>query len=340
CFGVNIKIILVYFDVDKGVTGESNNQKIRGEIEKIIKKHKKGGLMILGDYNGHSELLEQDRREDLNGKMVKEWITDYDLILLNADCKCKGLYTRCRGDQKSAIDMVMVNEEMYRMCNKMEIDETKEIISFSDHNLINIDLNLGGENRKSFESGKWIVDEYIKRDPTSMNSLTADMRARWLGDKAGDVNELIKNLQEQTESTLKVSKKRRIGGEEGKDIECDWITENIKTEIRKKRDIRRKERQSLNLNEKQILEKDREIQKKLIQKLVREAKREQELKMNKEIKESDNKGKLIWKFMDRIRGKRRVTEEDVIYEDGKKMGKGKANKAFFDGWKGVLTISK
>ena len=232
--GLNIKIILVYFDVDKGVTGESNNKKIRGKIEKSIKKHKKGGLMILGDYNGHSELLEQDRREDLNGKMVKEWITDYDLILLNADCKCKGLYTRCREEQKSAIYMVMVNEEMYRMCNKMEIDETKEIISFSDHNLINIDLNLGGENRKSFESGKWIVDEYIKRDPTSMNSLTADMRARWLGDKAGDVNELIKNLQEQTESTLKVSKKRRIGGEEGKDIECDWITENIKTEIRKK----------------------------------------------------------------------------------------------------------
>ena len=88
------------------------------------------------------------------------------------------------------------------------------------------------------------------------------------------------------------------------------------------------------------MEKNREIQKKLIQKLVREAKREQELKMNKEIKESDNKGKLIWKFMDRIRGKRRVTEEDVIFEDGKKMGKGKANKAFFDGWKGVLTISK
>ena len=62
CFGVNIKIILVYFDVDKGVTGELNNKKIRGEIEKSINKHKKGGLMILGDYNGHSELLEPDRK--------------------------------------------------------------------------------------------------------------------------------------------------------------------------------------------------------------------------------------------------------------------------------------
>ena len=67
-----------------------------------------------------------------------------------------------------------------------------------------------------------------------MGNFTVDMKGRWLGDRAGDLNEFIKNLQEQAELTLKISKKRRIGGEEGKDIECDWITENIKTEIRKK----------------------------------------------------------------------------------------------------------
>ena len=129
------------------------------------------------------------------------------------------------------------------------------------------------------------------------------MQDRWLRERAYIMNEFIENLQEQAESKLKISKKRRIGGEEGKDIDCEWITENIKKEIREKRDIRRIERKCLNLNEKQKLERDREKQKKLIQKLVREAKREQELKINKEIKESDNKGKLIWKFMDRIRGK-------------------------------------
>ena len=37
----------------------------------------------------------------------------------------------------------MVNGEMYEVCKKLEIDEMKEIISFSDHNLINISLNLG-----------------------------------------------------------------------------------------------------------------------------------------------------------------------------------------------------
>ncbi|CAL4150581.1 unnamed protein product [Meganyctiphanes norvegica] len=183
CFGMELKIILVYLDVDKGELGKLNNGKIKKEIEESIKNQNKGGLMILGDFNGHSELLEPNRKEDLNGKMIKEWIENFDLILLNADCKCEGIYTRCRGEQKSAIDMVMVNEEMYRICNKMEIDEGKEIISFSDHNLINIDLKLGGGNKNGFKSGKWVIDEYHKIDNTTIDNYTVDMQNKWVRER-------------------------------------------------------------------------------------------------------------------------------------------------------------
>ena len=85
-----------------------------------------------------------------------------------------------------------------------------------------------------------------------------------LGKKAGDFDELVENLQEQAELKLKISKKRRIGGEEGKDIECEWITEEIKKEIGEKRDIRKKERKSTSLNKKERFEQERENKKKLI----------------------------------------------------------------------------
>ena len=71
CFGREIKIILVYFDVRRTEEGRKNNLRIREEIESKIKKNTRKGLMILGDFNGHLEMLEENRRDDINGKMVR-----------------------------------------------------------------------------------------------------------------------------------------------------------------------------------------------------------------------------------------------------------------------------
>merc|ERR1712128_200658 len=101
---MDMKIILVYFDVRKGIEGKEANEKIRKE----------------------------------NGKMIKKWLNKYDLVLMNGDIKCKGTYTRTLGEQKSAIDMVIMNRTMYEKCNEMIIDEDKEKIDFSDHNLISV----------------------------------------------------------------------------------------------------------------------------------------------------------------------------------------------------------
>ncbi|CAL4203248.1 unnamed protein product [Meganyctiphanes norvegica] len=138
------------------------------------------------------------------------------------------------------------------------------------------------------------------------------MQDRWLREREYIMNEFIENLQEHAESKLIISKKRRIGGEEGKDIECERITEEIKKEIGIKRDIRKKERKCTNINEKGRLEQERENQKKIIQKLVREAKTKHEMELNNEIKE-------------RGRGK---------------MEKGKAKEIFFRSWRDVLTRNK
>ena len=149
CMNMEMKIILVYMDVNKGKEGQEKNEIIRREIEEKIERNEKEGLIILGDFNGHLDILE-DRKEDENGKMVMEWTSTYGLILLNAEEKCSGKYTWSRGEQKSAIDFVLVNENMYKRIQKMEIDEEQEVIDYSDHNLITVTISME-QKKKEFK---------------------------------------------------------------------------------------------------------------------------------------------------------------------------------------------
>ena len=64
------------------------------------------------------------------------------MIHLNCDQNCEGVYAWERREQKSAIDLVMVNERMYGRFIKMMIDEKRESIEISDHCLLSVKLDL------------------------------------------------------------------------------------------------------------------------------------------------------------------------------------------------------
>ena len=149
-FDNKMKIILVYFDVNNNKDAIKKNDEIRKEIESKMKRNAGKALMILGDLNAHTKILEPEKKENGNGQIVNKWIDELDLMILNADEKCAGKWTRTRNNQQSAIDLVLVNRKMYEICKKMEIDEGKEIIGFSDHNLIEITLSIGTRKGKSF----------------------------------------------------------------------------------------------------------------------------------------------------------------------------------------------
>ena len=133
CLGIDMKIILVYFDVDKGPKGIVRNKKIRENIEERIENNEKKGLIIMGDFNGHLNILEKDRKNDKNGDMVLEWMEEFNLKLMNATEKCRGTYTRIVGDQKSALDFILVNRIIYDICISLDIDERKDLTRVSDH---------------------------------------------------------------------------------------------------------------------------------------------------------------------------------------------------------------
>ena len=178
CFGMRIKIILVYFDSNKGGDGRCRNEVIRKEVESKIKKNESECLLVLGDLNAHSSLLE-DKREDVNGKMVKEWIEKFDLTLMNADDKCKGTYTWSARGQRSAIDMVFVNRRLYEACGEMRIDEEKDIIDSSDHCLISLDIKTRENGKNKFRKKRWKTGTYYRKDKDAMKEFGDEVEKRW-----------------------------------------------------------------------------------------------------------------------------------------------------------------
>ena len=72
-------------------------------------------------------------------------------MLLNTDERCEGLYTWERGDQRSAIDLVVVNEYFYSRFMKMEIDEERNMVEFSDHCMISVFFEAKRIQRKLVE---------------------------------------------------------------------------------------------------------------------------------------------------------------------------------------------
>ena len=56
---------------------------------------------------------------------------------------CEGKYTFWNEQRgRSAIDYIMVKRRMYEICKIMTIYEEKEVINFSDHNQIILELKL------------------------------------------------------------------------------------------------------------------------------------------------------------------------------------------------------
>ena len=235
CFGMGIRLILAYFDVGKTKTGDDaeRNRKIRADIEKAIEENTNEGLMVLGDFNAHLKRLD-GRRTDENGRMVLEWIDKLNLILLNGDEKCKGTYTRVVGNTKTAIDMVMVNKKMYEVCEEMIIDEDKEEIQFSDHNLVTISIGLRGGGGVSFgkDKKKVVTEYYYKKDAESLRQLREELEETW--DIGLSYEVLWGRLEEAQDRILKKQRRRRIGDKGGERIiESAWMTEDIRKGIKK-----------------------------------------------------------------------------------------------------------
>ena len=134
-------------------------------------------LMILGDLNGRLSSLEPRIRTDHNGKMIEKWVQEYSLTHMNAEDRCVGLYTFGKiGEARSAIDHILVNQELYSRCGGMKIDETGEEVGFSDHNVAKMEMNLGQKTTHKWNTkGEREVRVWYRKDKESLDKFEKEL---------------------------------------------------------------------------------------------------------------------------------------------------------------------
>ena len=155
-------------------------EEVAVQVERCIDKNDK--LIILGDFNARIHSDEDDSQikpASPNGKLLSELIAEYNLKVGNFNPQTTGTWTRIQrlkdGEvKKSAIDYVLLQEEMSELLESMEIDEDKILcpyreiktrkkkkIIFSDHCAISLSLQVesGGIRKQSVSYKKWRYTE-------------------------------------------------------------------------------------------------------------------------------------------------------------------------------------
>merc|ERR1711874_907306 len=116
--------------------------------EKLIEVDPGTKLICLGDFNGRLTQLEPNITTDANGKMLEDWVNNYDLHHLNTIERCTGKYTFHSLNGRSAIDHVLINNTLLDNYVGLYIDEDRTILSISDHSLIRVWFRLGNDKEK------------------------------------------------------------------------------------------------------------------------------------------------------------------------------------------------
>merc|ERR1711888_219135 len=174
------RIILCYFDCTKQLSGEDykRNRLLQTKVESLLEVDPDTFLMVLGDMNGRLVELEPNIKSDANGEMVKLWVEQKNMIHLNALETCRGKYTFSTVNGRSAIDHVLVNENMRQKHLSMWVDEDKTMLDISDHNLVRVWFRMGNNNYRGGKKKPRKRITWISRHPTNIAKCVKNVKAR------------------------------------------------------------------------------------------------------------------------------------------------------------------
>lgn len=328
---IDIRIIAVYFSVQNNQEDKKRNIIMKKELQRKVENAKDELLIVLGDFNGHTGILGQQKLDN-NGQTVIDLITNYDLTLLNADESCTGVYTWRKKEQKSAIDFVVVNNKFYNYFVNMYIDEQKEMFDLSDHNLITVNFAMKHEKTR-FQKNKWITSEYYKTDEASLEKFCAKLEENITKTKINNIEEMDETIKSTAEKELKKKIKRKVCTKNKEIKEPLWITQEIRDAIKKRRFYNRKKRNCKCTLEKEQLGILYIDQKKKAAKLVKDAITKHEQKKCDEIRQGGNKSKKLWENIDSLKGKEIKSKEAILYnEEGTKLESEEAKEKLLEFW--------
>lgn len=263
---VRCVVMLVYMDV-----GDlSRNKVIYDELDRAMRKIPENvPKVVMGDFNGHVGFL---GTQDLNrkGEMMLEFAERWNMVILNADDKCEGEYTRVQGNERSVIDYYLVDEKMYDRFESMVIDDDKDRYDLSDHCYMSARFRVSGVGEDMNGEG-WEWNEYYKvKDRALLDDFVRGVEEKLDEMSEVDVIEFENVVKEKAEECLNRKVRRRVGGRK-KRVEPPWMNDKIRREIKWRRELNRRRRRTEG-EERDRYWKQYKDQKEKVKKYVREEK--------------------------------------------------------------------
>ena len=133
---------------------------------KEAREHKQQ-VIVIGDFNAKARTTIQGNKETITEgrRLLLKIIQKEDMSLVNADKhRCKGLWTREQGREKSITNYVTANTECLNSIKEMTIDETKKYVTYrldqqnqglkktySNHNVILLKIDFHTETIQTKE---------------------------------------------------------------------------------------------------------------------------------------------------------------------------------------------
>ena len=320
---MNTKIIIVlsYFDSTKLKNGKdfNRNRKIQKDIEKLIEVDPGTTLICLGDFNGRLTKLEPNIVTDANGKMLEDWVNNFDLHHLNTTDKCTGKYTFHSLNGRSAIDHVLINDTLFENFVGMHIDEDRTMLSISDHSLVRVWFRLGNDKEKTdWKKKKSKIITWISREEDRLKIFESVLLPK-IGKKIS-FRKCMDKLKSTLNSTMRRRKKIKLGNKNNmKLLAAEWVDDeligNIKLRSQYSREWRYARKNKCPPN---IIEqcKNRYLKQQRLTSIMSGDKKSQWEK--EKITETWKDGKKFWKMIKELLGKNKelVEEAYVFTEDG------------------------
>ena len=308
---VKAAIILAYLRTGTGEEVRQWNQKIALEIQKILEtaEAQEEFLLIAGDFNAHLGYIGY-QEENENGKIVNEMIERNNLILLNLEEKCSGTYTWSRGEQKSAIDFIMVNDYALSRFLNMKIDEDGEELDISDHCLIQTSFIMKTKVKGSQKETKKVecfkfTERRIERYKEEVENELAKI------DGVVNIEELNEVIRKAADRNLKVIHVRKTQCDKR---ELPWMKEEIKKEIAKRRTLNKEHRRKKGSEAGNAIWLRYCQQKQLVKMLISEAMREYENGIARSVME-DRSGRKMWEHIGKLKGEVKPRRSLKIYDE-------------------------
>merc|ERR1711942_482588 len=189
----------------KGVDFD-RNRRIQKQVEKLFEVDPETFLICLGDLNGRLKTLEPSIETDCNGRMIENWISNFNLYHLNRTVECIGKYTFNTVNGKSAIDHILTNDKMYMGYKGMHIYEDRSLVDIkTDHCLVRAWFKIGPTSKTTWKKRKWKKVTIIKKDEESLSTFRETFKKQ-IGKKTS-FNKYMEKMKTVLKFTLKKEKR-------------------------------------------------------------------------------------------------------------------------------------